>query len=450
MFYEFDNVDYSAIVNSIALNNKNPNTHRELYMRNVYRDVIHSIVSRYGNSLTSSEFQILCFIADRTLYYTQLSQQVYRPQFTKGMVLNERDQRVFSGIKISEMTLMKSLRSLVDQDFIHVGARKDENGVEKTARIYAINCKKVADIDVMDEEKPMILKIPKEKVEQERGVLAVPRAKKVAGYPPLNLDPLYTFNIDTKVSLPSPDGSGAERVKRVVRSTGLQSIAKQSGPTSVDTIRARIETMQNAAAVRKAAFAVKAKATGPEVSQRNLQAIIDPLMQQFFPQFPTTLVTAKPFGKLRKDLNKQPLPDLTDFFQFVISSWSQIASDHSRAAAKAQRDGRKTTYDALPRTPEFSTLAYRFSYFLKCYNSYVANRLQLGDPDKRKDAENEKIRRQLEHAREEARSLRVIARNRDKERKQAPTPTRPVRQTRVADEDYVPTWAEHTKTNKRG
>lgn len=450
MLYRFGPSDYGRVVQSIGSTQGHGSSFVADYMAKVYRRAVHSIVSQLGKELSTSEMSVLLFVADRTLFYSNLSATITKDQFSKGMHRTDTGEMIFSGINISEMTLAKCINSLVARGLLHVGVctNADEKS-ETRVRIYAINCKSLINIDIMDEEKPMVLRIPRE--------------KKVGATPPLKLGDIYTHSSDTKVS--HIGGSATDSGIRIPRMQTTTKPRATATPIQAN-IRDRVAALQQQGTARKAEFIATAKATpGSQLTKASMQAIINPLMADFFPALPTMRVTDKPFGKLRKDLKIQPLPDFAGFLHYVISSWEQIASDHARAGKRQAAQGLRQTYSPMPNSPDFTTLAYRFTYFLKCYNSHVTQNTQLGTVDQRKDEEAERLRRQIAQLREENASHVQVARKARMAQQRAPRPV-PIREVPpptirslrtpparpavdIMDDLEIPTWDQHTRSTRR-
>lgn len=450
MIYQIDYGSYAGILRSIGAAGTGSSQTAD-YMARIYRRAVHEIVSRHGKTLTTSEMAVLLFVVDRTLFYSSLSTTITKEQFNGGMSRDDTGEMVFSGVNVSEMTLVKCLKSLVEMNLLHVGICKNiSTAAETRVRLYAVDCKTLLNVDIMDEEKPMVLRIPKEKKQVEGRV----NSTKI---PPLKLGGIYTHIMDTKVShigsSAADSGSGVSRLK---------SVAKQSGGTvpTQGNIRDRIAALQQAGSTRKAEYVATAKATPPGMLTKSaLQAMINPLMADFHPALPTMRVTDKPFGKLRKDLKVQPIADFAGFLEYVVSSWEQISSDHARAAKNQQRQGIKQTYTPMPSCPDFATLAYRFTYFLKCYNSFTTQNAKMGTPEKRKEEETDQLRRRIAQLQEESRSHQQVARTARTALRRAPTapPAEPVRRTRtpprpvvdLSEDDYIPEWTDHAPRTRK-
>lgn len=432
-----------------------------------YGACMHTLISRWASQVTPHQLTILMFVLDRTFYHNKLSETIVFDQFLRGMSRTDRDEMVFSGLNMSKNTLVLQLKTLIENDFLHAYACVGRDGKTEThARLFAINCNKLFNLDIADEENPMILREPKKKrvvdatdfdadsaPKTARNVLKTPRnsVSKPPKYSPPDLGAIYSIHTDTKVSIVGGASLAEPRLKVDVNS-------------ALDNLRstrlaARAERTANRPTRRSSA-----SATAP-TSKVNMQALIDAAMSRYHPRLPRVLVTDKPLGVLKKRLLTAEV-DLDAFINWAIQFWLTTASSHERGARRRVADGTtKFAYTPIPSAPDFSTLCYRFPYFLAAFRTYLhADAAGMATTrEQQLEQKIEKLERVVENTRDAVRSANERARNAT--RRRAP----PIRQVQVEDEepatvrtrrapaarravldddDLPPAWGDHEPVEK--
>jgi hypothetical protein len=426
-----------------------------------YHTAMHTLISRWANRFTPHQLMIVMFVLDRTFYHDKLSETVVFDQFLHGMQRQSHDEMVFSGLNISLPTLLKQLKTLAEDDVLHVRACFGRDGkTEVKPRIYAINCKKLFNLNIADERNPMILREPKQKkqvehddsegeIVQTKSSISLKVSKKVrqngAQTPPKDFEGIYIHNTDTKVSIVG----GAALAEPRTKIDPLAVVAKM-----------RQQRMERAATQRSTRTATRA--SNPH-GQANVQDMIDTAMHAYLPTLPRMVVAAKPLGVLKKRIAEAKI-DMAEFIDWAVRYWTTTVSQHERANRGRIGEGDRThTHKPLPAAPDFTTMCYRFPYFASCYRSHLiaAASGHATSREEQLKQQVEKLKRTVTHVRQEAQGAHERERNL-RRRVQAtsapaapearPTPTR-IRRTPVAatalalDDDPLPTWEE--AQNKR-
>jgi hypothetical protein len=376
------------------------------------------------------------------------------------MVLNDRDERVFNGLNMSKNTLVLHLKELVNGDFLHACACLAADGkTEIRPRLFAINCKKLFNLDIADEENPMILREPKAKkvvevAEDDQDNLA-PSARKLLKTPkklaveapkntPPNLGGIYTDNRITKV-IHFGDAAHAEHPKKVSIADALENL---------QATRAALKAQRPASRPTRTTRSAAAQSNNP-YSRVSVQGKLDELMQQYHPALPRVIVTDKALGVMRKRMADAGI-ERDDFLDWAIKMWMTTSQAHARGARRNIGEARRS-YAPLPAAPDFNTLAYRLPYFLAAYRSYVqAERIGAAtNREEMLERKVEKLERKVQSAQDEVRSARereraVRRRPRVTEVPEEAPPVRPARIARRApvtttllDDDLPLAWDEY-------
>ena len=454
MHQQINLTEYNLILNSKRRSGPEVQKH--------YGMCMHILISRWASRVNSHQLAILMFVFDRTFYHAKMSETVVFDQFLHGMESSKSDEMVFCGLTMSKNTLAMQLKSLCDDDFLHVRACMSADGKAETKpRLYAINCKRLFNLDLADEENPMILREPKQKrvvvqdenaveVEQiaPRSVLREP--KKRAFTPPPNLGGIYIINTDTKVSI-----------------VGGASLAERDGKVDVFARMEEVRLQRIAAATARRATRPTSNRKNPADSRAALQSHIDAAMAQYHPTLPRMLMADKPFGVLRKRATEAQL-DVQAFLTWAVEFWQMVTSAHERGARRTNQTQSKYVHKPMPAAPDFTTICYRFPYFLQCYRSHVHTE-GAGLATRKEDILEKqvaKLSRSLAAAKQDAagalereRNMRRRARPvRPEEDEATPTPTvarihrQPIAARPPVDElfdDELPAWDDHPVTTRR-
>ena len=421
-----------------------------------YPAMMHQLVARWAKKLAPHQTLILLFVLDRTMYHGKLSETIAFDQFLGGMARSDRDEMVFNGLNMSKNTLVLHLKELVNSDLLHACACIGADGrTEIRPRLFAINCKKLFNLDIADEENPMILREPKAKkqatVEENdqddlpegaRKLLKTPRKAAVEApkNTPPNLGGIYTDHRITKV-IHFGDAAPAEQPKKV------------SVVEAMENLRATREALK---AQRPASRTTRRTATAklPQSnSMAHIQTLFDTAMQTYHRTLPRVLVAAKPFGVFRKRLAEMQI-EAEPFIDWAVKAWMTTAQAHARGARRNLDGDRRHSYTAIPAAPDFSTLAYRLPYFAAAYRSYLqAERIGAAtDREGMLERKVEKLERKVRAAQDDARSAQERERAaRRRSRSIPPDTTAPTRPARIArpvptasllDDDLPPSWDE--------
>lgn len=430
-----------------------------------YGACMHLLVSRWAAKVTPHQLVILMFVLDRTFYHSKLSETIVFDQFLHGMARTDRDEMVFCGVNMSKNTLAIQLKSLVDDDFLHAYACIGRDGKTETqARLFAINCKKLFNLDIADEENPMILREPKAKrVVQHDDFDAAPAQKAAVGglktprhtrstpskNSPPNLGAIYTDNDTTKVVYVG-GAAPAEPQQKIDPLERVAALRKQREEARA----ARTAKRPTSTGMR----ALKADRSNP-YSKANVQALLDTAMRTHLPTMPRVIATDKPLGVLKKRMAVAGVA-LDEFIDWAIKFWMTTAAQHERAARKRSSDAGsgKYAHKPLPTAPDFNALCYQAPYFLACYRSFlVADAAGLATTrEQQLEQKVQKLERAVAVVRDEARSAQTRERNLRRTMRAAPpaeeAPARPARITRTArpvaathvldDDMNLPSWDE--------
>lgn len=437
-----------------------------------YGQCMHKLVSRWAARLSSHQFAILAFVLDRTVFHNKLSETVVFDQFLHGMRRNDRDEMVFCGLNISLPTLLKQLKELSDEGFLHVLACVGPNGrAEIRPRLYAINCKKLFNLDIADEENPMILRMPREKKQTSsmdseendvdntsKTVRKLLKTREKVGQtpskkPPQNFEGIYTNHISTKVDI-----------------VGGAALAEPGRKVSVDSAMETLRATRLAARADRIGStptrrSTKSAASRSPLSQANMQELFDTAMRTYHPTLPRTVVTTKELGVFKKRLALAEV-ELEPFVHWAIQFWLTIATGHERGARRRAGEGDGYRYSPMAQAPDFKDLSYRFNYFLSAYRSHL-NAKAHGLAATREEQlvqKVEKLERALVGAKDEARSANERTRSAMRrnaparsaapaEEPAAPTNTRarrvpPTRRVSADLDDLPPAWEDHAEPVK--
>lgn len=458
--------DYSRTLNSKSRSGMQIHKH--------YAQCMHLLVSRWAARITPHQLAILMFVLDRTFYHDKLSETVVFDQFINGMQRSDSDEMVFCGLNMSKNTLTLQLKELTDGDFLHARTCIGVDGkTEIKARLFAINCKKLFNLDIADEENPMILREPKQKrvvarddfdsEEVERAPVSALKSPRKARATPSNLTPpnlggIYIYNTDTKVSIIG-DAARAE-------SSSLDSSVPTTSANVLDRVeqmrKARIDAAQQSRASRPTRTS-KGSTNNPH-SKANVQSIIDSAMSKYHPTLPRITVSEKPLGVLKKRIVAAQM-DMENFLGWAIQFWTVTASGHERAARRRAGEESKYVHKPLPAAPDFTTLCYRFPYFASCFRSHLHTESAglATTAEEQLQRKVEKLQRAVVAAKQDAagaqtreRNLRRRMQEEPEEERPAPTTARIRRAPPTArpainldnDDDMPLAWDDHPATRK--
>lgn len=329
-------------------------------LKTIYIDVVHSIISKYGASLSKSETQCLIFIVDRTLYYSQISATISGGQFETGMRKSGTGEIVFSGLGINKATRLKTLRQLEEKNLIHVGrVKENDNAPESLPRIYSANIATIIGVAYADEDMPLKMKSGEA---ENRAILPVSE---------------------------SPHLSSYRRKRKIILIGGRPA----EGDTFISTsLVDRKSDAESLLPQYKHKF----------VPVEDMQAAINSLIDEHHPKAGYPLVTEKALGTYFKKIRAASI-DSNAFLRYIFRNWFSIVEKQRFGLTKVL--DKKIT--PLPTVPNFDEIAFRFSYFQKCFathqgsnglNNFIADGEILRE-------ENRTLRRRLKFGQEENQSL---------------------------------------------
>lgn len=145
---------------------------------------------------------------------------------------------------------------------------------------------------------------------------------------------------------------------------------------------------------------------------KNLQAVLDNLMEKYLPAAPRLLVTTKSFGVLRKRIEAAKIQDIKSLLDFTIREWGKMASQNRAAFLKNPSKVKEGSI--LPPTPSFNDLAYRLPYFITCY----ANTTSAPGTTSPQDDKIAQLQAQLQAAKRENQDTRDYVRRVNRKRKE--------------------------------
>ena len=337
---------------------------------------------------------LLTFIVGRTVERGYGVAKIPFTEFQKGYV---DQQGEIKPVSFGETTLRKCLTQLTNDDFLTVYCLKNSGEIDDSAgRIIEINLKLAIS--------PYVLKLMGGSFfgEMEQLIYAEKVAKGtpqiLRGHPSdfegslyidsigiRNTNILNTNNeVSARFAAPS---SIVENLKTDTVTGGyiLKSISIPKRPRPAvrrnDSIAEVLTTVKSKRVEISATRIAGIAANG--ITAKGLQALLDKAMQDYYPASPRLIVTAKPFGVLRKRLESGTVQSIPHFVEFSIREWSLIAS---RNRASFLRNPSKTTNSApLSQNPTFNEFAYRLPYFLAVYAQ------SLSAPESKASSEDERI-----------------------------------------------------------
>ncbi len=431
-----------------------------LNIHRYYGSCMHTLISRWASRVTPHQLAILMFVLDRTFYHDKLSETVVFDQFLNGMQRTDSDEMIFCGLNMSKNTLVLQLKELVDGEYMHALACHGADGkTEIKARLFAINCKKLFNLDIADEENPMILREPKQKRVVQRDDFAdnevtdepvsrLKLPKQVRRDPPNltppNLGAIYISNTVTKVTTTVGTAPQAEH---------------RSAVEVLDMVLAnRRERLALAQTKRTSSPTKNSAARNNPYSKVNVQGMLDSAMASTHPNLPRLVVSEKPLGVLKKRVAEAKI-DMEAFLAWAVTFWTVTVSAHERAARRRSGEEGKHVHKPIPAAPDFHTLCYRFPYFAQCFRSHVhtENSGLATTREKQLEETVEKLKRVVTAAKQDVRGAQERERNLRRRVQSTPEPVQPVARIRRAapvaaidlDDHEVPKWDDHPAPTRR-
>lgn len=344
------------------------------------------LVKHWYSHFTVVEFQVLTFIAGRTLLFRKKAEAITRAQFYEGVRSGAGDP-ICSGCGVGETTLRRALKSLEDRGYIHVHAFSD--GVsEQVSRIYEILPQRLlmsfdisevtnmlnragigrlrGGVDGFDDENSL--------ENSEFSPRQTPLTKR--GTPPHEVrvitDILHISKTSTNVDVSAPSTpTNSGPILRTSRSRRKGQIAidcnkpKVDLPTSAKDKLAALHNKQKALATERTTRAGRM----PTIrwSTKDLQAVLDAARAQCGLSLPRIIVTAKPISTLHRRMLAAGVEDCLDFFTWALRNWNRVANANRKAKSRKMKTERVSDSE-MALSPNFQDLAYRFPYILAFYN----------------------------------------------------------------------------------
>lgn len=414
-----------------------------------YSGIVGNISRFWLEELGPQKAVIMFFVLGRSLYFHKEAAQIWSYQFLDG-VRQQDGQLVCTGVGMSENTLRKHLKELIEADFLDVYAAKSTRGTESEARLFAINCKKIMSRPLESTEKNM-LAIPKKlKESSESGDSQNLRG----GLPNFGGHNICNSNRRSKLLLSPPSGEPGTGVVVPIPKKRTNAAPTQREERSAEEVISKVAHIHEA---RRVVRTAAAETKSPWLlSQREVQALFDRKMAMYHPDEPRLMVTGKEYGFLKKRLKDSAPKDFTDFVDWTLRHWHSTAMSSRRSAAKKLEAGGARPVAPMSLTPDFAQLAYRYPYFLKVYQSSIAERRESD----REDAQQETVRRlQARVANAEQTNKQLRRRLQDRAKPSTPEPVSATRVTRTSvvrptgqvggDYDDLPTWEEMNEKGQR-
>jgi hypothetical protein len=309
-----------------------------------------AIFGEEGKGLCAIKRSILCFILRLTYGSGREGAQVYGYQFEKGVVKRGTSELITSGLGMNVRTRKKHMMELVAQGFLTIYvARNEGQEHESDARIFEINCKKLGVEGVQIYTPP--------------GCKTAPHHRDI--------------NRIAKAIHPADGGSG--RVEEF--NDGDTDMLKEpkkgrwQAPAQAESGATVVQRVQATAIARVTRRVESAQAKAPhQLSTEELQALLDSTMRQYAPNAQRVMVTQREHGSWRKRLRENPPADFGDFLSWTVRNWGEVSSQSRKAMKRRAETGQTVRGTPIPMAPSFSTLVYRYPYFLAAYASFKAER----------------------------------------------------------------------------
>lgn len=346
-------------------------------------------LDRFGPTMFNNiELQVLRFILGRTLSYSKKGEIISKSQFLDG--IQGDTGMVTSGCGLTENTMRKAVKSLVDTGILTAHAFQDE-GRETYSRIYEVNPETILQ-DVEEQESTMF---------DEKEPRPLPRR----GSPPSHrVGVISNISINNKPSS-IEEGSAQPSARRAKRA-----IAVDCNPR---------ELVERISATAKAKQATRSTTAGGAVPKKRwttveIQAVLDTARSRAQEQgftVPRVVVVAKALPKLHLYMLKKEVENVLDTLTWMLCNWGMVASAN-RAAKARQTKITQATQSVMSTVPNFNDLAYRFNYL---HTFYLEREVEKQERAKATAGliERDRIERKLD---EDVRAKRrEIARQRDME-----------------------------------
>jgi hypothetical protein len=409
-----------------------------------YTAAIDSLFTNWTSTLGHDKICVLGFILSRTLKYGKRVAGIPFPAFLGGVTSERCQANITSALKMSKNTLRTVLKELVDDGFLHAFFPEKRRGIiDNFTRYFEIDFKKIQRLRSVGSQIMGILRQPKAATVAKQSVSRLPKLGGLSIVPHKIPKGIYTVSpaahgsdVEDEVQQPATTRRILRSPRRVATPTDAPTPARESA----DDILARMDKLQADAKARRAAKAATGKAgKATAIQQHQLQAMLDEGMEKYHPTQPRMAVTAKAFGAMRNHLKRSAPADFSDFLNWTLASWGELAQSHAKTRMRRITDDNRKQYEALPSAPNYAALGFRLPFFLACYNNRKAQDALLGSKDDRKDAALEKAQRAAAQAREENASLRALMQKKQQQTRAIATP-RPAAYDDAIGQDSLPSW----------
>lgn len=312
---------------------------------------LRTVVFTHLPSLKGSEVAVLFYLLGATVLRSQAAREIAIQEFCKGLQSID-GTRLDSGTGLSKPTVLSSLRSLCDRNFIHMYRLEERNGWEVSPRIYEINFKLLGAGGVKNFDPPL-----------------------------KNFTPLHTSNVvttcsgnrDTSISfLP---GSSLARENQVQGVSGMAFVGKKkeakprpqlgysSAAEAISTITAKH------AKTREQRVASATSKAPSLLTKDEMQALFDKQGAGAGLTY-RLMVTQREHGFLKKRLASNPPADFADFVRWCLTYWATIAKQN-HVATRKDKD-RLVIGKSMPESPHFNTFTYWYPYLFRAYQNSKA------------------------------------------------------------------------------
>lgn len=422
-----------------------------------------AITGKWMSELDPGAIVVLLWIINRTILHGKAADRITLREFLEG--INDSAVMQSGPIRMSRGTLIKHIQTLVDEDFLQVYRVGGPNAGFADARLFAIDCKKILEVDGLEglatTAVPRIAEAVKRESEAKTRAKAVKKLNQgVQNLDGVALKNIYINNIDSCISsglaianLYPPVCDTAEPTLMQVGNTMAQLPEPKRARTPIratqnQTIAEVLAFTNKGHQERQLSRAAAAVAKPAEMTMLSLQALLDKTMKATRPDFPRMIVTGKAFSVFRKRIAQAQIKDLKDFLVYVIGSWSMHAARNQKAALRNSGRSLDKSYEALPTAPDFQSLAFRLPYFVKIYANHLADKT-VGISETAEAREVAELKAQLARAKQETKNREAIIarlgqRTRPISKPVTSRPTRQPGQNQQPDDDTwdLPAWQE--------
>lgn len=410
---------------------------QEMFVR-----VSAAFATKVNAQMGGTQSSLYLYILARTLLIGKAAARITLAEFSAGT----SDDIETAGVGVSPRNIRVNLAQLVESGWVDAWRTQAQNGTEKEARMFAIDCKKaLAGFDFSQVFSANPLRSPGRQH---------PSPRMPASSPLLNIHSTYGTGINYQENNRS---SGDFAAGTLTEGVVVLPVPKRprAAATYEQSAAAVLTSVKNGYRVARAARVEAAVSkSAHDMSKLELQAMLDEATTTMIQGKYRLVVTDKEFSVLRKRLRANPPDSFKKFVEFVVANWYSIATKQ-RAAAKKRAVVNNASEREMPLAPNFRLLCYWYPYFLNVYQSTSAG-ANYGESEK--DKEIARLRRALANKTVEVESIRRVTRSRMRTPPQTDPHHEPANLEVSSDigssiDNDLPTWEEATanalKRNKK-